>query len=164
MKQRMISFHYTLTNGAGQTLDSSAGREPLSFLEGAGQIIPGLESQLGKLKSGDKKRVQVAAKDAYGDSDPEMIVEVPRDKLPKKEVKLGDTFRTSNHPTPLKVTKVTPTHVTLDANHPLAGQDLTFDIEVTGMREATEEEIAGSHQCCGNHSRGCCGDHDGHKH
>ena len=61
-------------------------------------------------------------------------------------------------PTPLTVTKVTPTHVTLDANHPLAGMDLTFDVEVTGMREATADELAGAHQCCGNHASGCCGE------
>jgi FKBP-type peptidyl-prolyl cis-trans isomerase SlyD len=96
-----------------------------------------------------------------------MIMEVPRDRLPTKEVKVGDQFRTSNHPTPLKVTKVTASHVTLDANHPLAGMDLTFDVEVTGMREATEEELASAHQCCGNHSHGCCGDKEeshGHDH
>lgn len=165
MKQRIISFHYTLTDPQGQTLDTSANREPLSFLEGTGQIIPGLETQLGKLKTGDKQRLAVKAQDAYGLPDPAMIMEIPRNRLPSEQVKVGDRFRSGGHPTPLTVTKVTPTHVTLDANHPLAGMDLIFDVEVTGMREATEKELAGAHECCGNHAHGCCGEkHEEHSH
>lgn len=145
MKPRVISFHYKLTNSRGDTLDSSFGQEPLSFLEGANQIIPGLESELVKLKVGEKSHITVAAEDAYGQRDESLIVEIERHRLPPGQINVGDRFRSSQHPTPLTVTKVTDTHITLDANHPLAGQDLTFDVEITGIRNATDEEIAHGH-------------------
>lgn len=145
MKRRVISFHYTLTDPSGQTIDSSSGRDPLTFMEGAGQIIPGLEAELGKLKAGDKKKIGVKADDAYGQRDPQALIDVPVEKLPSKTVKVGDQFRSNQSPLPLTVTKVTETHVTLDANHPLAGVDLMFDVEVTTIRDATEEELAHGH-------------------
>lgn len=166
MTTRVISFHYTLTDPKGKTLDSSSGREPLSFVEGKGQIIPGLETELGKLNTGDKKRIAVKAEHAYGIRNPDLVFEITRDKLPTKDVKVGDKFRSQASPMPLTVAQVTDTHVTLDANHPLADVDLTFDVEVTGMRAATEEEMADcGHNCCGNHSHGCCEEeHDDHEH
>ena len=145
MKRKVISFHYTLTDPTGQTIDSSSGREPLTYMEGAGQIIPGLETELGKLKAGDKKKIGVKADDAYGQRDPQALIDVPREKLPSQTVKVGDQFRSNQSPLPLTVTKVTDTHVTLDANHPLAGVDLTFDVEITTIRDATEEELAHGH-------------------
>jgi FKBP-type peptidyl-prolyl cis-trans isomerase SlyD len=159
MNPRIISFHYTLTDPQGQTIDSSAGREPLSFLEGAGQIIPGLESELGTLTVGEKKRVHVKAEHAYGVRNDELLFEVPRDKMPVAEVRVGDKFRSAQSPVPLTVAKVTDSHVTLDANHPLAGQDLTFDVELTATREATAEDLERGHSCCGNHDKGCCEGH-----
>ena len=153
MNQRIISFHYTLTNPAGQTLDSSANGEPLAYMEGAGQIIPGLEAELAKLKKGDKKKLVIKAADAYGTHDPANAVEVPLDKMPAKNVKVGDRFQSAQSPgMPVTVTKITATHVTLDANHPLAGVDLTFDVHVTEVRDATPEELQHGHA----HS-GCCG-------
>lgn len=146
MNQRVISFHYTLTNPSGEKLDSSEGSEPLMFMEGVGQIIPGLETQLAKLKVGDKKKINVKAADAYGLRDPKNVVTVPRDKMPAKTIKVGDQFQSSqNHGMPLTVTKVTDKDVTLDANHPLAGVDLTFDVHVTGLRDATAEELQHGH-------------------
>ncbi len=145
MKRRVISFHYTLTDPTGQTIDSSTGRDPLTFMEGAGQIIPGLEAEIGKLKAGDKRKIGVKADDAYGQRDPQALIDVPVEKLPSKTVKVGDQFRSNQSPLPLTVTKVTDTHVTLDANHPLAGVDLTFDVEITTIRDATEEELAHGH-------------------
>jgi len=166
MNTRVISFHYTLTDPKGETLDSSAGREPLSFVEGKGQIIPGLESELGKLKAGDKKRIDVKADQAYGVRNPDLVFEITKDRLPAPDIKVGDRFRSEASPMPLTVTKVTDSHVTLDANHPLADVDLTFNVEITGMRDATEEEIADcGHNCCGNHASGCCEEnHDDHPH
>lgn len=159
MKPRIITFHYTLQNNQGQQLDSSRGSEPLSFLEGVGQIVPGLETVLTTMKVGDKKRVFVPAKSGYGHREAEAVIQVPRAKLPTKQVKIGDKFQAANHSAPLVVTAVTPTHVTLDGNHPLAGVDLTFDVEITELRAATEQELAGAHQCCGHHMQGGCGDH-----
>ena len=159
MSARAISFHYTLTDPKGETLDSSAGRDPLTFVEGQGQIIPGLETELGKLNIGDKKRVQVKAADGYGTRNDKLVFEVTKDRLPVKEIKVGDKFRSQASPVPLTVTKVTDSHITLDANHPLADVDLTFDVEITGMRAATEEELSGCGSgCCGSHSHCCCED------
>jgi FKBP-type peptidyl-prolyl cis-trans isomerase SlyD len=140
----------------------------MSFVEGQSQIISGLETELAKLSSGDKKRIQVKAQDAYGLRNPDLVFEVTKDRLPNKDIKVGDKFRSHASPVPLMVTKITDSHVTLDANHPLADVDLTFDVEVTGMREATDEDLqpaCGSCSGCGGgeeHSHdhgggGCCG-------
>jgi FKBP-type peptidyl-prolyl cis-trans isomerase SlyD len=147
VSKRVISFHYTLTDPNGKTLDSSAGSEPLTFMEGVGQIIPGLESQLLTMKVGDKKQVKVPAKDAYGEKDAAHIVEVPLDKMPTKSIKVGDQFRAGkdDHAPVVTAMKVTETHVTLDGNHPLAGMDLTFAVEITAIRNATAEELSHGH-------------------
>jgi FKBP-type peptidyl-prolyl cis-trans isomerase SlyD len=145
MSQRVISFHYTLTNSTGQTIDSSRGDQPLRFLEGVGQIIPGLETHLRTMQTGEKRQIHVKAADAYGERDNSLVLEVERSRLPTRTVSVGDQFRTNQYPTPLTVTKLTDTHVTLDANHPLAGQDLFFDVEITEVRPATAEELAHGH-------------------
>ena len=147
VSKNVISFHYTLTDQTGKTLDSSAGGEPLTFLEEAGQIIPGLEAQIRGLKVGDKKHVTIKAKDAYGEHDAGNVMEVPLDKMPAKGIKAGDRFRAGkdSHAAVVTATKVTETHVTLDGNHPLAGMDLTFDVEITEVRGATEDELAHGH-------------------
>ncbi len=147
MGNKVISFHYTLTDSAGKRLDSSAKNEPLAFLVGGGQIIPGLETHLLTMKVGDKRRVLVPAKDAYGAKDPANTTEMPLDKMPSQNIKVGDQFRAGNdgHAPVVLVTKVTDTHVTLDGNHPLAGLDLTFDVEVTEIRDATKDELDHGH-------------------
>ena len=147
MANKVISFHYKLTDAAGTVLDSSDGGEPLTFLEGVGQIIPGLESQLLAMKVGDKKSVTVPAKDAYGERDPGNVVEMELEKMPTKNIKAGDQFRAGEgHQAPVvTATKVTATHVTLNGNHPLAGKDLTFDVEIAAIRDATQDELAHGH-------------------
>lgn len=147
MSQKVISFQYTLTDSAGKTLDSSADGEPLTFLESVGQIIPGLEAHLRNMKVGDKKHVTVKAKDGYGEKDPKNVVEVPLEQMPTRGIKVGDRFRAGQeaHSPVVTAVKVTETHVTLDGNHPLAGMDLTFDVEVTEVRKATADELAHGH-------------------
>lgn len=144
---RVISFHYTLTDPSGRELDSSRGAMPLTYMEGVGQIIPGLESEIKKLVVGDKKNIKVAAADAYGVRDENLIVNVPRDRMPVKEFKVGDQFQASHddHSLPLTVVEITQTHVKLDGNHPLSGVDLTFDVEITEIRDATPEELSHGH-------------------
>lgn len=144
---RVISFHYTLTDPQGKLLDSSKGHEPFSYLEDAGQIIPGLEKSLKNFKAAQKGKVTVPAAEAYGLRNPKFIIAVPRAKFGDQEVKVGDQFQESSDPNahPFRVTEVSETHVTLDANHPLAGVDLTFEVEVTAAREATAEEIEHGH-------------------
>jgi FKBP-type peptidyl-prolyl cis-trans isomerase SlyD len=145
---RVVSFHYKLTNSNGEELESSFGSDPMMFLEGVGQIIPGLEREIHSMKPGDRKKITVKAADAYGEVEADMIVEVPRERLPKKDVVVGDRFHADagdGQAQVVLVTKVTQTHVTIDGNHPLAGQDLTFEVEIDSVREATKEELAHGH-------------------
>jgi FKBP-type peptidyl-prolyl cis-trans isomerase SlyD len=145
--KKVITFHYTLTNPSGETIDSSRSGEPLSILSGVGQLIPGLEKELATLNVGETKRIAVKAADGYGRRDESKVYEVDRKKLPNQQIKVGDRFRGGKEASApiLTVTAVTDSHVTLDANHPLAGVDLTFDVEVTGVREPTKEELDHGH-------------------
>lgn len=149
---RVISFHYTLKDGSGTVLDSSAGSDPLSFLEHQGNIIPGLEKEIAKLAKGDKKTIKVAASEAYGEVNPEMVIDVPHSQFPDaKNIKKGDQFRgqshdgNDDHAPVFMVVDVTAENVKLDGNHPLAGKDLFFDVEIMAMREATKDEVAHGH-------------------
>ncbi|NQU11808.1 peptidylprolyl isomerase [bacterium] len=162
MSKRIISFHYTLKDPQGQPLQSSRGQEPLSYLEGVGQIIPGLEAEVNGLQVGDQRTIEIKAAQAYGMPNPDNIVEVPREKFGDHPVKLGDRLRLGGDQQAMSVTvtKMSDTHITLDGNHPLAGQDLTFDVEMTTVREATPEEIEHGHAACA----GCSGDCEEHCH
>ncbi len=144
----VISFHYTLKNDTGTVLESSHGDEPMSYLEGAGQIIQGLEAAIKGMKKGEKKSVFVASKDAYGEFDEELIVAVPRAQIPKKDVKVGDQFHADSaegQSRTVVVTEVTDKEVIVDGNHPLSGQDLNFDVEILDVRPATKEEMSHGH-------------------
>lgn len=144
----VVSFHYTLKDDAGTVLESSHGDEPMSYLEGVGQIIKGLEKELKGLKKGDKKSVFVAAKDGYGEFDEELIVSVPRAQIPKKDVKVGDQFHADSaegQSRSVVVTEVNDKEVIVDGNHPLSGQDLNFDVEIMDVRPATKDELTHGH-------------------
>ena len=144
MSHKVIAFHYKLTDTAGKTLDQSESHEPLAFMTGGGQIIPGLESVLVTMNTGDNRRVEVEAKDAYGERDIARIMNVNRNQLPEGDVKVGDMFHGPNGEV-VTVTAVALDSITLDANHPLAGQKLIFDVEISTVRDATKEEIAHGH-------------------
>jgi FKBP-type peptidyl-prolyl cis-trans isomerase SlyD len=148
MSRHVVSLHYTLRDPSGQVLDMSAGGEPICYLEGAGQIIDGLDEQLQGVPAGTKTRVLVPAAKAYGLRDPERIHKVSRALIPfEGELTIGDRFQTEPDPGAPVVTiaAVDGDEVTLDANHPLAGIDLTFDVEILAVRAATEEELAHGH-------------------
>lgn len=148
MSQKVIGFHYTLKDTAGTILDSSEGATPLLFLEGSGMIIPGLEKELLTMNVGDKKDVAIKASEAYGEKRDEMIIKVQRTQFPPEaSLNIGDQFRAShdNHMPPFTVVAIEGEEITLDGNHPLAGQDLFFNVEITESRAATAEEIAHGH-------------------
>ncbi|GAB4532563.1 MAG: peptidylprolyl isomerase [Ruegeria sp.] len=132
-----VRIHYTGTLQDGKVFDSSEGREPLEFAVGSGQIIPGLDSALPGMEVGDKKRVEVACEDAYGPVNPAMRQDIPREGIPADIPLDPGTQLQMQTPDgqalPVTVVEATDTTVTLDANHPLAGQDLTFDIEVVSV-------------------------------
>ena len=154
---RIVSFHYTLRDPGGRVLDTSAGGGPVTYLEGAGQIIDGLDSRLRAAIAGQKSRVEVPAREAYGERDPAQMQRVKREALPVEgEINVGDQFQTGPHRSDPVVTvaAVEGDEILLDANHPLAGVDLTFDVEVVEAREATADEVAHGHAHGGG--GGCC--------
>ena len=141
-------IHYTLKDDGGAVLDSSSGGEPLAYLHGAGNIVPGLEKALEGKQAGEKFSVKVAPAEGYGVRDENMVQQVPRRAFQGvKDVKPGMRFnaQTSGGHAMVTVTKVAGDMVTIDGNHALAGQNLNFDIEVTKVREATSEELMHGH-------------------
>ena len=146
---KVVLIHYTLTDDSGEVLDTSSGREPLAYLHGKGNIIPGLESALMGKKAGEKLNVQVEPAEGYGERDEQLVQDVPRQAFENVgEVNPGMQFQAQ---TPqgqtriVTVTQVADDVVTVDANHPLAGARLTFDVEITEVRDATAEELAHGH-------------------
>lgn len=145
---RVVTIHYTLKDNAGKTIDSSANGDPLTYLEGAGNIIPGLEAALSPLKTGDKKTVKVKAADGYGEKSEEHFVTVPRNQFPKDvQIKVGDTFQSGSghHARPFTVSEIKGDDIVLDGNHPMAGKDLNFDVEIVEIRDATAVELEHGH-------------------
>jgi FKBP-type peptidyl-prolyl cis-trans isomerase SlyD len=146
--RRVAQFHYTLTNDQGDELDSSTGHEPLTYLHGKGNIVPGLEKALTGKQAGDKLKVSVPPAEGYGPLQPELVQIVPRSSFQGvADIKVGMRFQaqTNHGPVLVRVTQVTTETVTVDGNHELAGQTLHFDIEVTGVRDATVEEVLHGH-------------------
>jgi len=165
--QCVVSLEYSLHLGDGKVVDSSEGGEPLTYLQGSGQIIPGLEQQLLGLEEGASKQVVIGPKDAYGESDPESIQEVTRDHFGDKAIKEGDEFIAvddEHHEIPVRIAKVEGDKVTVDFNHPLAGKTLHFDIKVKGVRQATAEELSHGHAHGGGHDHHHHGHDHGHGH
>lgn len=145
-KDQVVSMTYTLTDGKGTVLDQS-GDEPLEYLHGHGNIIPGLEKALDGMQVGDKKKVDVPAAQGYGAYDPELRFEVERSAFGKQAPEPGMTVQLQGGGRQMiaRVLQVGDEKVLLDANHPMAGQDLSFDVEITGTRAATAEEISHGH-------------------
>ncbi len=145
---QVVSMEYSL-HVDGELIDTSAGREPLEFLQGAGNIIPGLEDELYGMEIGEAKNVIVAAEDGYGELDPDAFIDVPREQFPAEiplevgvELQLQDE---SGHPMMARIESVDDDNVRLDFNHPLAGKELVFDVKIVGLREATDEEMEHGH-------------------
>lgn len=146
--QRVVLMHYTLTNDKGEVLDSSRGSEPLAYLHGGGNIIPGLEKALLGKQAGDKLNVKVEPAEGYGERRDELVQQVPKRAFQGvKDIKVGMSFQAQGEQGPMRVvvTHVIGDMVTVDANHPLAGETLTFDVEITEVRAATAEEMQHGH-------------------
>ena len=144
-------FHYTLTNAAGEVLDSSEGQEAMPYLHGAGNIIPGLEEQMAGKQAGDKFTAVILPADAYGEFNPEAFIQVPRADLPEGiEFEKGLQLIAQDEnggmmPIFMDGYDEASDIFTFNANHPLAGETLTFQVEVVGVRDANEEELAHGH-------------------
>lgn len=140
---RHLTFHYTLRDRAGRILDTSRGAEPLGCLEGAGQIIEGLEAALRGMQAGEKRLVVVPPERAYGLREEAMIQKIPKARLPVDDVKVGDQFQTGpdRQDPVVTIVAIEGDDVVLDANHPLAGEELHFEVELTTVRAATPAEL-----------------------
>lgn len=145
----VISFNYTLTNEQGEVLDKSQEGQPLVYLHGHGNIIPGLETQLTGKSAGDKLVVTVAPEEAYGEYIAEAVQEVPRANFQGVDnIEAGMQFQTQTedgHVMLVTVKEVSDDVVVVDGNHPLAGETLTFDVEIVEVRAASADEIAHGH-------------------
>lgn len=152
----VISFDYTLRLDDGEVIDSSEGREPLQYLHGRGQIVPGLERELTGMGVGDEKSVTVAAEEGYGDYDEERLQRVPASNFPDDlELEEGMSVRMRDVNTDqlfdAYIDEIDDEWVTLDFNHPLAGETLHFDIKIVEVREASSEELEHGHAHDGSH-------------
>jgi FKBP-type peptidyl-prolyl cis-trans isomerase SlyD len=147
-KDKVVAIDYTLTDDGGTVLDTSQGREPLVYLHGAGNIIPGLEKALEGKQAGDQMDVRVAAAEAYGERNPELSQDVPKEMFQGVDnIEEGMRFQaqTSAGVQVVTVTKVEGDTVTVDGNHPLAGKPLNFDVKVVEVRDASGEELEHGH-------------------
>jgi FKBP-type peptidyl-prolyl cis-trans isomerase SlyD len=148
-ENKVVSIHYDLTDNQGESLDSSREREqPLDYLHGAGNIIPGLEQALEGKAEGDAMKVTIEPADAYGEPQEALIQQVPREMLSDIEgLQVGMQLQASSEQGQhtVVVREIKDDNVTIDANHPLAGVTLNFDVEVVAIRDASSEEIEHGH-------------------
>ncbi|MBP9045180.1 MAG: peptidylprolyl isomerase, partial [Moraxellaceae bacterium] len=147
-KDLVASIEYTLTDAAGAVIDSSVGNEPLAYLHGAGNIIPGLENALEGKKAGDSLTVTVAPEDGYGEKNDGLIQVVPKDMFQGVDnIEAGMQFhaQTDHGMQVITVAAVEGDNITVDGNHPLAGQTLKFDVKIIEVRAASEEELEHGH-------------------
>ena len=147
-QDQVVSIHYTLRDDAGEIIDRSAAGEPLAYLHGRGNLIPGLERELTGRKPGDRVQVKIAPTDGYGEYDQALVQRVPRRALKGiSDVQVGMRLQanTPQGARAVTVTQVAGDTITLDGNHPLAGKNLNFEVEVADVRPATAEELAHGH-------------------
>lgn len=146
---KIISIHYELTNDDGEIIDSSEGNDPLEYLHGAQNIVPGLEKDLAGRSVGDKVQVVVAPAEGYGERDERGVFDVPSTEFPAEvEPEVGMNFAIQDeegHVFPVWITEIQEDKVILDVNHPLAGITLHFDVSIEAIRDASEEEKTHGH-------------------
>ena len=148
-QEKVVTMHYHLTNAEGEVLDSSRDSEPLTYLHGAGNLIPGLERELTGLAAGMSKTVQVEPSEAYGEYDTGMVETLPRqalDGIDNLQVDMELQAQSQDGQTTIvRVAEINDDTVVVDANHPLAGMTLTFEVEIVEIRDATTEELTHGH-------------------
>jgi FKBP-type peptidyl-prolyl cis-trans isomerase SlyD len=145
---KVVAFHYTLTSAQGEMIDTSADQAPLEYLHGHRNIIPGLEDALNDKSAGSKFSVTLESKDAYGAHNDELVKTLARADIEEnRDLHVGVEFQMdlAGEPRMVTVREVEGDQVTVDGNHPLAGETLVFEIEITGIRDATGEELSHGH-------------------
>jgi len=146
---KVVTFNYTLKDEEGTVLDSTANKDPLTFISGTSQILPKLEDALGEMLIGGKKNVKIGAAEAYGEYDEKAVQNVKKEQFPPDaKIEVGVRY-VANSPEsgqmPFVIKEVKEKDITVDFNHPLAGKDLEFDVELVDIRDATAEEIQHGH-------------------
>jgi len=146
-KNKVVSIHYTLKDNEGNILDSSSGNSPLTYIQGIGNLIPGMEEGLEGKTKGEKFDIQVSPEKGYGVHRSELVQKVPRSAFGDQEIKEGMKFQaeTQQGTQVIVVKEVGLEEITVDGNHPLAGVNLNFAVEVMEIREATKEELDHGH-------------------
>ncbi len=146
--EKVVTFDFTLTGSQGEVIDQSHGGQ-FAYLHGSQNIIPGLENALDGKEPGEQINVTLEPADAYGERDERLMQNVPRDAFPEgAELSVGERFQAQGpdgNPIPITVSEIGEEEVTVDANHPLAGETLNFDVKVVDVREATEQELEHGH-------------------
>jgi FKBP-type peptidyl-prolyl cis-trans isomerase SlyD len=144
----VVTIDYTLKDDDQSVLDTSQGQEPLSYIHGIGNLIPGLEKALAGKSEGDRVQVTIAPDDAYGERDEDLLQAIPRERFERaNEIEVGMQFHTQSDEGMQVVTVVgvDGDNITIDGNHPLAGKTLHFDVQIVGVREASADEISHGH-------------------
>ena len=146
-KEKVVAIHYTLRDKDGKTLDTSGGKDTLTYIQGIGNLIPGMEEGLEGKSKGEKMNIVITPEKGYGHRNEEHVQEVPMEAFGGQIPEVGMQFQAGNDEQRyiVTVTGVTEKTVTVDANHPLAGVELFFDVEVIDVREATSDELAHGH-------------------
>jgi FKBP-type peptidyl-prolyl cis-trans isomerase SlyD len=132
-----VALEYTLSDEAGTVIESNKGKQPMSYIHGKSQIIPGLEKELSGMKVGEEKKILVKPEDGYGPVNPDAFQEVPKDKLPPEALKVGTTLMAQGpqgQGIPVRVHEIKDTTVIMDFNHPMAGKTLSFDVKVSEIK------------------------------
>lgn len=158
-KDKVVSIQYNATDETGAIVDSNADMEPLEYLHGHGNILQHLEAALEGLQIAEEKKITLTPAEAYGDFDPELVVEVSRDQFPDgaHSVEPGLLVRDSNGQE-LIVTDVDGDKIVLDGNHPLAGRTLHYTVTIKSIRQPTTQELMHGHvHQAHSHNDGCCG-------
>ncbi len=153
---KAVEIHYTLTNKNGETVDSSFGQAPLAYIHGTESLVPGLEKHLEGKKAGDSITVSITPEEGYGERNEHLTQAVPREVFQfDGEIEVGMRFEaeTANGTDLVTVIDVSDDTITVDGNHPLAGQTLNFVVQVMSIRDATKEELEHGHV----HGAGGCG-------
>jgi FKBP-type peptidyl-prolyl cis-trans isomerase SlyD len=136
----LVSIEYALTDETGKVIESNKDKEPLTYIHGAGQIVPGLEKALTGLKVGDEKTVTVKPEEGYGAANPELVQELPKENFPPNALKLDTMLmmKTPQGPIPIRVKEIKEKTVVVDLNNPLAGKTLTFDVKIKDIKETAQ--------------------------
>lgn len=146
-KNKVVTLKYTLKDEDGEVIDSSTEQEPMAYIHGIGNIIPGLEAALDGKGEGENVQVKLAPTEGFGERDESLLKAVPRQAFPVEDLQPGMQFQAQGEEGPeiITVMQVQDDQVVVDGNHPLAGMSLDFDVTVLGVRDASEEELAHGH-------------------